>query len=98
MVRDAGVGSGLGALHGNRPGNVAEQKTNGADKVHDAAADLDDEERDDNAAEETPAGNRNVDLLDVGRVGEANELEKVPKVIPSWNVKSAGRLVGYGVT
>ena len=55
----------LGALHGDGPRDVTEQEADGAHEVHDAAADLDDEQRHDDAAEQAPAGDRDVDLLDV---------------------------------
>jgi hypothetical protein len=72
---------GLGTLHGNSPGDIAKQQAASADEVHDAATNLDDEYRHDDTAEHAPAGNRNVDLLDVFRVLKANHLEKITEIV-----------------
>ena len=81
MVGLLGGGSSLGALHGDGPGDVAAQQGNGAGQVHDAAANAGDQHGHGESAEQTPAGDRDVDLLDVGRVGVADELEKIAEVV-----------------
>ena len=70
-----------GALHGNGPRDVAEQQADGAGHVHDTTSDAGDEKRDGNTADQTPAGDGNVDLLDEGRLGIANHLEEIAEEV-----------------
>lgn len=70
-----------GALHGDGPCDIAQQQADGAGHVHDTTSDTGDKERDGHAAEQTPAGDGHVDLLDKGRVGETNHLEEVAEEV-----------------
>lgn len=68
-------------MHGDCPRNVAKQKTAGAREVHDAAANLDDEQRHDDTAEQAPARNRDIDLLNVLGIRETNHDEQISEVV-----------------
>ena len=81
VVRGSSGDGRLGLLHRDGPGDVAAQETACAGQVHDTSADASDEERDGDTAEQTPAGNRDVDLLDVGRILEADEGQEITEVV-----------------
>lgn len=73
-------------LHGDGPRDVAQQQADGAHQVHDPPADLDHQQGHDRGTDHTPAGDRHIDLLHVGRVRHADHFEQVAEVVADEGV------------
>lgn len=76
----------LRLLHGDGPGDVAQQQADGTHQVHDPPADLDHQQGHDCGTDHTPAGDGHVYFLYVGRVRHANHFEQVAEVVADEGV------------